>query len=108
MRSPSSSTVQLTARNLPATRTTIHTKHPLATPTTFMVDTLPEAFEKEPNNSPAAAQRVKLPIIMNGRIDQPGDWDVFRFQGRAGEAIVAEVYARRLDSPLDSVLKLTD
>ena len=45
---------------------------------------------------------------MNGRIDQPGDWDVFRFQGRAGEAIVAEVYARRLDSPLDSVLKLTD
>jgi hypothetical protein len=45
---------------------------------------------------------------MNGRIDRPGDWDVFRFQGRAGEAIVAEVYARRLDSPLDSVLKLTD
>ena len=45
---------------------------------------------------------------MNGRIDQPGDWDVFRFQGRAGQAIVAEVYARRLDSPLDSVLKLTD
>jgi len=30
------------------------------------------------------------------------------FQGRAGQAIAAEVYARRLDSPLDSVLKLTD
>jgi hypothetical protein len=87
---------------------TIDAKHPLAIPATFMVDTLPEAFEKEPNNSPAAAQRVKLPIIVNGRIDQPGDWDVFRFQGRAGQAIVAEVYARRLDSPLDSVLKLTD
>ena len=72
------------------------------------MDTLPEGFEKEPNNSPAAAQRVKLPIIMNGRIDRPGDWDVFSFQGRAGQAIVAEVYARRLDSPLDSVLKLTD
>ena len=38
----------------------------------------------------------------------PGDWDVFRFEGHAGDAIVAEVYARRLDSPLDSVLKLTD
>ena len=107
-RAGSKTTVQLTGWNLPATRMTIDTKHPLATPTTFMVDTLPEAFEKEPNNSPAAAQRVKLPIIMNGRIDQPGDWDVFRFQGRAGQAIVAEVYARRLDSPLDSVLKLTD
>jgi hypothetical protein len=33
---------------------------------------------------------------------------VFRFQAHAGDPIVAEVYARRLDSPLDSVLKLTD
>jgi len=49
-----------------------------------------------------------LPIIINGRINQPGDMDVFRFDGRAGEQIVAEVYARRLDSPLDSVLILTD
>ena len=107
-RAGSKTTVQLTGWNLPATKLTIDAKHPLATPANFMVDTLPEGFEKEPNNSPSAAQRVKLPIIVNGRIDQPGDWDVFRFQGRAGQAIVAEVYARRLDSPLDSVLKLTD
>jgi hypothetical protein len=107
-RAGSRTTVHLTGWNLPANRVTIDAKHPTAAPAAFMVDTLPEAFEKEPNNSPAAAQRVKLPIIVNGRIDQPGDWDVFRFQGRAGEAIVAEVYARRLDSPLDSVLKLTD
>ena len=33
---------------------------------------------------------------------------MFQFAGRAGETIVAEVTARRLDSPLDSVLKLTD
>jgi hypothetical protein len=33
---------------------------------------------------------------------------VFRFEGHAGEQIVAEVLARRLNSPLDSVLKLTD
>lgn len=113
-RAGSKTTVHLTGWNLPATKMTMNAKgkvpgvYPLANPAVFMVDTLPEAFEKEPNNSPAAAQRVKLPIIMNGRIDQPGDWDVFRFQGRAGQAIVAEVYARRLDSPLDSVLKLTD
>jgi len=74
----------------------------------FMVDTLPEGLEKEPNNAPGNAQRLALPIIMNGRIDQPGDWDVFSFEGRAGQEIVAEVYARRLDSPLDSVLRLTD
>lgn len=74
----------------------------------FGIDTLAESFEKEPNDTPAGAQRVKPPLIMNGRIGRPGDWDVFRFEGRAGERIVAEVYARRLDSPLDSVLKLTD
>jgi hypothetical protein len=74
----------------------------------FAVDTLPEIVEKEPNDSQKSAQRVKLPIIVNGRIDHPGDWDVFSFDGRKGDAIVAEVYARRLDSPLDSVLRLTD
>jgi hypothetical protein len=74
----------------------------------FVVDTLPEAFEKEPNNSQKVSQRVTLPVIVNGRIDKPGDWDIFSFRGRAGEEIVAEVNARRLDSPLDSVLKLID
>jgi hypothetical protein len=74
----------------------------------FAVDTLPECLEREPNNSQAAAQKVKLPIIINGRIDRPDDCDVFRFEGKAGDAFVAEVNARRLDSPLDSVLKLTD
>ncbi len=74
----------------------------------FVLDTLPECFEKEPNNDPPHAQAVKLPVIVNGRINRPDDWDVFRFEGRAGDTIVAEVAARRLDSPLDSVLKLTD
>ncbi len=74
----------------------------------FALDSLPECVEQEPNDSPEHAQRVKLPIIINGRIDRPGDRDVFCFEGQPGQEIVAEVYARRLDSPLDSVLKLTD
>ena len=74
----------------------------------FLVDTLSERLDREPNNSARNAQRVKTPIIIDGRIDQAGDWDVFRLEGRAGEKIVAEVYARRMDSPLDSVLRMTD
>ena len=74
----------------------------------FAVDTLPEALEKEPNDRTQNAQKLKLPVIVNGRIGQPGDQDVFRFDGKAGEDIVAEVMARRLDSPLDSILRLTD
>ena len=80
----------------------------VSNPVPFAVDTLPEIREQEPNNSPDQAQAVTLPVIVNGRIDAPGDWDVFRFEGHAGDQLVAEVYARRLDSPLDSVLKLTD
>jgi len=74
----------------------------------FAVDSLPEAFERESNDSRKDAQRVALPVIVNGRIQEPGDVDVFSFTGRSGDQIVAEVLARRLDSPLDSVLELTD
>ncbi len=74
----------------------------------FALDPLPECFEKEPNNDPAHAQKVTLPIIINGRIDRPDDWDVFQFTGQSNDTVVAEVTARRLDSPLDSVLKVTD
>jgi hypothetical protein len=74
----------------------------------FALDTLPELLEKEPNNDLKHAQKLTLPVMINGRINRPGDWDVFRFTGKANQTIVAEVYARRLDSPLDSMLKLTD
>ena len=73
----------------------------------FAVDTLPEIGEAEPNDDPAGAQRIAPPLIVNGRIDRPGDVDVFRFAGRAGDRLVAEVLARRLGSPLDSLLTLT-
>jgi hypothetical protein len=113
-------TVELKGWNLPVSSLTQTNGepgvYPLAVPNEdgilnrmpFAIDSLPECLEKEPNNTIAVAQPLTLPIIINGRMDQPGDWDVFRFEGRAGDTVVAEVYARRLDSPLDSVLKLTD
>jgi len=74
----------------------------------FALGTLPECFDEGSNNDPAHAQKVELPIVVNGRADQPDDWDVYEIKGKKGEKIVAEVHARRLDSPLDSMLKLTD
>lgn len=74
----------------------------------YAVDTLPECDEAEPNDTPQAAQRIEWPQIVNGRIGKPGDADVFRFDGRAGEDVVAEVYARRLQSPVDTLLRLMD
>jgi len=75
---------------------------------TYAVDPWPEGNEEEPNDTPQNAQQVLLPQIVNGRLAQPGDVDVFQFEGRAGEEVVAEVVARRLRSPLDSLLRLTD
>jgi hypothetical protein len=74
----------------------------------FAADTLPECRENESNDSPAQAQKIVLPAIINGRVGQPGDQDFFQFEGHAGDQMVAEVYARRVDSPIDSVLRLTD
>jgi len=74
----------------------------------FALDTLPECMDAEANDDQSKAQKVTLPIIVNGRMDQPNDWDVFEIEGKAGETIVAEVHARRLDSPVDSFLKITD
>ncbi|MFV1958509.1 MAG: PPC domain-containing protein [Planctomycetota bacterium] len=74
----------------------------------YEVGDLPEVLEAEPNDKPAQAQAVALGTIVNGRIDEAGDLDVFSFQGRGGSEVVAEVRARILGSPIDSGLKLVD
>ena len=74
----------------------------------FAVDDLPEVFEQESSASGNTVQAVTLPVIINGHIGKPGEQDVYQFAGRAGQEIVAEVFARRLDSPLDSLIRLTD
>jgi hypothetical protein len=74
----------------------------------FAVDSLPDAGEREPNDAPKSAPKLALPVIVNGRIQAAGDVDVFAIAGRAGEQFVAEITARRLGSPLDSVIELTD
>ncbi|MFH0965225.1 MAG: hypothetical protein V2A58_14590 [Planctomycetota bacterium] len=89
-------------------RTTLRQDRRISNQVTYAVDTLPECVENEPNDDPAGAQEIALPRIVNGRVDRPGDVDVFRFEGRAGDQVVAEVFARRLRSPLDSLLRLTD
>ena len=75
---------------------------------TYAVDKLPEIVESEPNDDRKAARAITLPVIVNGRVDRPGDVDVYRFEGRGGDEIVAEVHARRLGSPLDSLARLMD
>jgi len=73
----------------------------------FAIDRLKEVRETEPNDTPEQAQPVALPLWINGRIQQVGDVDVFSFSGKKGDTVSVEVAARRLNSPLDSVIALT-
>lgn len=80
----------------------------VSNPLPFVIDELPDALESEPNNSVSNAQKLTPPVIINGQITNADDRDVFQFTAKSNDTIVAEVYARRLASPLDSVIKLTD
>ena len=79
-----------------------------ANPFLFDVENLPERILSKPAPSSREAMPVKLPSVINGCISQSGEPAFFRINGPAGEEVVAEVLARRLGSPLDSRLSLTD
>jgi len=72
----------------------------------FAVGDLPEVRETEPNDTLATANRVPMPAVINGRIQQPGDVDHFLVTAKAGQVVMLDVQARRLDSPLDSFLSV--
>ena len=74
----------------------------------YQVNDLPTAYEKEANDEPKQAQHIRLPRMIDGRIEKSGDLDLYRFSGKQGEEVVAEVIARRLNSPLDGLLRLID
>lgn len=75
--------------------------------TQFVSSDTSEEDEIEPNDTPKQAQKAVLPKILRGCIAHTGDVDIYKFYGHAGDDIAVETYARRLNSPLDSLLKLT-
>jgi hypothetical protein len=77
-------------------------------PRPFLVGTLPEASEQEPNDDPKAPQRINEPgATVNGRLQKPGDMDGFAVQLRRGQTLVAALEANAtLRSPMDAVLQV--
>ncbi len=74
----------------------------------FTVEGLPTVREREPNDTARKPQPVSLECVIEGRMDRPGDIDVYAVRAPAGAVLVAEVMARRLGSPLDASLRVTD
>jgi hypothetical protein len=80
----------------------------LLNPVFLDLDDLPEHSEAEPNDDPAAAKLVPLPAVVNGRVDRPGDADCWAFAAKKGDALLLELRAARLGSPLEGVLTVLD
>ena len=86
----------------------VATTNGVSNPVTVNVSDLPEIAEKEPNHTPAGAQRITLPVAISGVIRTSTETDLFRFQGHPGEHLIFDVQANRTGSPLDATLLLLD
>ena len=67
-------------------------------------------LEKEPNDSreQASGSSGAAPIALNGILEKDGDADWFRFTAKKGQALEVNVFARRIRSPVDSVVEVFD
>ncbi len=78
-------------------------------PNWVRVSSFDNALEMEPNDKRESASGYgEAPIAFNGIIAKKGDVDWFRFHAKKGQALDINVYARRLRSPLDSAIEVTD
>ena len=73
----------------------------------FLIGSLPEAEETEPNDHPEKPQGVTLPVTLNGKLGKGGDVDAFAFDLKAGQTVVASLMANQvLGSPMDASLQI--
>lgn len=81
----------------------------VSNPVPVYVSTLPAGLETEgDNNTPATAQPITAPLGISGRIESESDIDYYVFEAKKGEVFGIEVVARRLQSQLDSLLRITN
>lgn len=85
-----------------------HNRIPLVAGNKSAVLSSAEQARRDSREYGGAAQQIKIPSIVDGRIFKKGQTDIFKFNMVHGNKIVVETFARRLDSPLDSYLVLTD
>lgn len=85
----------------------VHDAHGGSAPRRFVVGTLPEVAEAEPNDEAAKPQPVPADRVVNGRLEKAGDVDCFGVTMKKGGTLVASLLAEReLGSPMDGVLQV--
>ena len=79
-----------------------------AAPATIVVSQLPEITHREPDPTPAAANRVTVPVALNGRLKRDGDQDHFEFAAAKGQTLSFRSFSRSLGSPAVVFMRLLD
>lgn len=85
----------------------LHDEEGASTVRPFVVGTLLETVEKEPNDGDERPVPFSQPAVVNGRLEKRRDVDQFAIELKAGQTVVAAVMANRgLGSPMDAVLQI--
>ncbi|MEZ5324803.1 MAG: hypothetical protein R3F19_07045 [Verrucomicrobiales bacterium] len=85
----------------------LYSEEGVSAPCIFVVGSLPEELEVEPNGTFQDAQEISgEPVVrvINGQLEKNEDVDCFAVELGEGQALVADVAAYVLDSPVDSLL----
>ena len=76
---------------------------------TLLRGNLSESLEVEPNGHGTSAGTLALNSTVNGRFQQPGDEDWFRFPAEAGKSVILEIHSQRhLRAPVDTTIEVYD
>ncbi len=78
----------------------------ISNPRSFAVGDRPEIRETEPNNTPDKANVLALNSVVEGRSDGAADIDYYKISGSAGQRILADCQARRIDSRMNASLEI--
>jgi hypothetical protein len=80
----------------------------VSNPLTFVVGDRPEVVESEAEAHPDGARAISINSVVHGAISAATEIDRYAFDGVAGQRLLLEVQAERLESPLDATLRLLD
>ena len=75
----------------------------------FIVGTLPEVAESEPNDAPDKPQKVEPRVVVSGKLGKSGDVDGYRVELQAGQTLVASLTGNTLlGAPMDAALQVCE
>ena len=75
-------------------------------PIAFRVSPLNNLFEAEPNTGFDDSTNVVLPAALNGILQEPNDHDWYNFDCKKGQVFDIEVFAQRINSPIDAMINI--